>query len=215
MPITDWDWEQVENEERVSGTTWGQYHVVGTYGGASFTLVEVGPPQPPPEPVDSIEIPCPEPEGGWGADDPTRTTDQHMQESVALASGQSDFAGVWVKLIREPPGEDPYGPNDIVLNAAFTGEIERHRQELAAVWGGPLCVTRYERTESELRRIQNELTAHAGDLFGVEVLFSSADVVHNRVELGVVAVDEETRAAVDDRYGEGTVLLLPALQPVP
>jgi hypothetical protein len=214
MPITNWDWDRVENEEGVAGTTWGPYHVVGTYDGASFTVLDVGPPRPSQGPVDSIEIPCPEPEGGWVATDPRRAREQDLQAAGALAARQPDSAGWWVKHLTQPGTEGPYGPNDIVLNAAFTGHIDRHREELAELWGGPLCVTRYERTEADLLRIQDELTTRGDEMFGLEVLFSSGDVVHNRVELGVVAVDGEARAAVDDRYGEGTVVLIPALQPV-
>lgn len=33
LPILDWDWSEVEGEESASGTTWGTFHVVGTYDG--------------------------------------------------------------------------------------------------------------------------------------------------------------------------------------
>jgi len=34
------------------------------------------------------------------------------------------------------------------------------------------------------------------------------------VEIGVVVADDRLREAIDARYGPGTVLLVPALQPV-
>jgi hypothetical protein len=39
-PIVGWDWEDVEGEESASGTTWGVYHVVGTWDGEQLTLTE-------------------------------------------------------------------------------------------------------------------------------------------------------------------------------
>jgi hypothetical protein len=39
-PIVGWDWDDVENEESASGTTWGEYHVVGTWDGEQLTLTE-------------------------------------------------------------------------------------------------------------------------------------------------------------------------------
>lgn len=215
MPITNWDWEQVKGEERLSGVIWGDYHVIGTYDGISFTVLNVGPPRPPsdliPEP---IEILCAEPDGGWVATDPNRTSEGDLHAAGALAAGQPDSAGWWMKVVEPPVGEDVYGPNDVVLNAAFTGDIGRHQEQLAEIWGGPLCVVQYERTESELRRIQSELTEQEAEHFGIQVLFSGTDVVHNQVEVGVVVLDEETQAAIDQRYGDGAVRLLPALQPV-
>jgi hypothetical protein len=44
--------------------------------------------------------------------------------------------------------------------------------------------------------------------------WSSGDVTRNRVEIGVVVATEEARRAVDERYGEGAVVLVPALTPV-
>ena len=46
------------------------------------------------------------------------------------------------------------------------------------------------------------------------VLSASTDVVDNLVEVGVIVADERVRAAVDERYGEGSVRLVPALRPV-
>jgi hypothetical protein len=214
MPITNWDWARVKGEERLLGVTWGSYHVVGTYDGTSFTLTDVGPPRPSEGPSDQIVIPCPEPEGGWVASDPSRTTELDRRAAGDLAAGQPDSAGWWVKIIHQPGSADVYGPNDVVLNAAFTGDIERHRRELARVWGGPLCVVQYQRTEAELLRIQGELTSRGAEAFGVQVLSSNADVVHNRVEVGVVVSDEQIQTAIDERYGEGAVQLLPELHPV-
>jgi hypothetical protein len=39
--------------------------------------------------------------------------------------------------------------------------------------------------------------------------------VENVVEVGVVVIDPQTRAKLDDRYGAGAVHVFPFLQPVP
>jgi hypothetical protein len=215
MPITNWSWRRVEGEETMAGVTWGDFHVLGTSDGTSFTVLQVGPRQPEPsDPEDAIEIPCPEPEGGWVAADPGRTADGDLRAALRHGARQPDSAGVWLKHLVIPPGEGPYGPDEIVLNAAFIGDLERHRRELGEIWGGPLCVVRYERTEAELRRIQDELFERGETEFGLVVLSSDVDIVDNRVELGVVIAPEETQAAIDARYGEGVVRLVPALMPV-
>src|SRR5262245_39820613 len=43
VPVANWDWNAVEDEESRGGTTWGAYRVVGTYADGVFTVVEVGP----------------------------------------------------------------------------------------------------------------------------------------------------------------------------
>ncbi|MBI4259884.1 MAG: hypothetical protein HY658_04900 [Actinobacteria bacterium] len=214
IPVANWDWDRVEGEERLSGVTWGDYHVVGTYDGESFTLVEVGPPQPYPDIGSAIETPCLEPEGGWVAPDPDRTTDEHLQAALRYTEKHPDGAGFWIDYTIEPVGEGPYGPNDIVVTAAFTRDLDQHRAELERLWGGPLCMVEHERSQSELSRIQRELTDGAESEFGLLVLWSSTDVVHNQVELGVAIVTDEQRQAVEDRYGEGVVVIWSALQPV-
>jgi hypothetical protein len=216
LPITNWDWDSVEGVERASGSVWGTYHVVGTYGGEVFTVVEVGPSGPPQVDRSSrIETPCPEPEGGWVAADPSRASESDREAVGSLAATQPDFAGFWIKILKVTPGVDVYGPDDVVVNVAFTGDLDRHRRELAEVWGGPLCVVRHERTEAELRRIQNELSDRGAEDFGIQVLSSDTDIVHNRVEVTAVVVDEAMEAAIRDRYGQGVVRLTSALQPVP
>jgi hypothetical protein len=215
VPITNWSWRRVEGEESLAGVTWGDFHVLGTYDGTSFTVLQAGPRQPEPaEPEDAIEIPCPEPDGGWVAADPERTTDPDLRAALRHAAGQPDSAGVWIKHLVIPPGEAPYGPDEIVMNAAFTGDLDRHRREIAEIWGGPLCVVRYERTEAELGRIQDELSDRGDADFGLKVLSSDVDIVDNQVELGVVIAPEEIQAAVDARYGKGVVRLVPSLVPV-
>ena len=215
MPITNWSWDRVEGETSAAGRTWGQYHLVGTYDGTSFTVSEAGPARPePPDPADAIVIPCTEPSGGWTAPDPSRTTRADLEAAIAAAEAQPDSAGAWMKYLVPPPTDGSFGPNDVVLNAAFTGNLDAHRRDLARLWGGPTCVIRYDRTEADLRRIQDELTRRGPDEFGYRLLFAATDIVRNRVEIGVVVADDRLRAALDERFGPGVVVVVPALRPV-
>src|SRR5688500_15971617 len=38
--IVGWDWGEVDDAESANGTTWGSYHVVGTWDDGTFTLTE-------------------------------------------------------------------------------------------------------------------------------------------------------------------------------
>ena len=119
---------------------------------------------------------------------------------------------MWIDYVEDPVDDEvPVPPGGIILTAAFTGDLERHSTEIRELWGGPLCVVEHERTQRELSRIQSELSGEVGQELGLETTWSSTDVVTNTVQLGVVVADEATRAAVDERYGEGAVVLVPAL----
>jgi hypothetical protein len=214
VPITNWDWKGLDGVEREMGVTWGTYHVEGTYDGTAFTVHDIGPFRPPDFREDRINVPCPEPAGGWKATDPTRTGEDDREAAARRAERQADFAGLWVKIFNPPPDVDVYGPDDVVLVTAFTGDPERHRREIAEVWGGPLCVTRHERAQADLLRIRDELTDRSTENFGIRVLLANVNVVHNRVEITAVVVDDETRTAIDERYGAGVVRLSSALKPL-
>jgi hypothetical protein len=214
IPISNWSWDMVDGEESASGTTWGQFHVVGRYDGTNFTVRDAGPfRQPPPDDGDPFAAPCAEPDGGWIAIDPARATEEHLQLVVQAAERESDSAGIWVDHLVPPDtvGEGPVTPNDVILVAAFTGDLVRHEAELREIWGGPLCVTRHERTLAELERIQAEIASEVGEQLGIEKTWSSLDVMENEVELGVIVADDKVREALNARYGPGAVELHPAL----
>ena len=222
LPLPNWDWDQVEGEERAAGTTWGSYTVVGTYDGTSFRVERAGPPgrAVPPQGGDELSTPCPEPAGGWQVPDPARATSQHLEAAIAAARAQPDFAGAWVSYPGTGlgAGRDRAGPPEggtPVLNVAFTGDLRRHEARLRGRWGGPLCLTRYERTHEQLVRIQNELTGAAGRELGLQALTAGVLEHRNAVALHVVTLDERARAAIDERYGKGTVQVTAALTPVP
>jgi hypothetical protein len=214
IPIENWDWGSVEGEESASGTTWGSFHVVGTYHGTSFTLIEAGPFQPSPrEDGDPVDTPCAEPEGGWVSVDATKATEEDMLATMHAAEDEPDYAGFWIDYVEEP-GEGPVAPGGIIANVAFTGDVERHTAEIRERWGGPLCVVELKWALDALERAHRELRGAVGSELGLQVLGSGISMNRNRLEMGVVVLAEEARRAVDERYGEGAVLLVPALTPV-
>jgi hypothetical protein len=229
VPLTGWDWKQVDGEKRQGETIWGDYHVVGTFDGTSFTVTEVEKPKADKSyEGDPIETPCPEPEGGWRPDDAEQLSEGDQFAAMDLAQSQPDFAGLWVDYIDDEaaeagayanPDTDPQaleaglGPGNIILNAAFTGDLERHESEIREVWSGALCVVQHERSLKELLGIQRDLDGAAKEL-DLEILSTSADESENVVDLEVVILTEETKEALDARYGEGAVRAIGVLQPV-
>jgi hypothetical protein len=220
VPVTNWRWDQVEGEQAVSGTTWGLFRLVGTYDGASFTVVraERAPQTPQPSHAEQFKnepkSPCPQPKGGWEVPDPARRSERYLETVSRAARAQPDFAGLWLSYL-EPMGNNvAEQPGEFVLNVAFTGDLARHRTELRPQWGGRLCVTRQQRSYHQLLRIQRELQGAAAADLGVQVLDTGIDEYANAVDLRVVVLDAQARKAIDQRYGAGAVQATAALTPV-
>lgn len=215
VPIPNWDWVAVDDEARAAGVTWGEWHLVGTFDGETFTLVD--PPEVPrssPQPPrDEFLSPCPEPAGGWRPVDPSRTTDGAMSEVLKAAKARPGFAGAWFDQLDERPG-GRNDPHRIVINAAFTGNLETHERALREIWGGALCVSHHDHTEERLREIQDELMGGTAEEAGLLVLSAGVDVIDNVVALEVAVADPAAAAALDERYGEGVVRISGTLQPV-
>ncbi|MBW3536894.1 MAG: hypothetical protein KY395_03870 [Actinobacteria bacterium] len=212
--IVGWDWDDVDDEESVSGVTWGEYSVTGTWDGERLTLTEKpGPPVETKGPVHDFSTPCEAPEGGWQPVDPPRTTHAAQDSALSYAQEQPEFAGAWLDQLnpvseRDNPEESANDPSSIVLNLRFTEELARHEAEVRRRWGGALCVTPADHPLSQLRAIQTEV---GSDIEGV--LYSSVDQVNGVVDLGVVIATQEMQRFLDEKYGEGLVRLSGALQP--
>jgi hypothetical protein len=210
VPVVNWDWDAVGGEERLDGTTWGAYHVVGTFDGETFAVVRTGPYEATwrPEPV--YESPCPEPEGGWVAD-PDRHSQNEDSRADAYARSQPDYVVSFVDHF----GEEPTEWSPVVFVAVFTGGSERHEAEIRKVWNGPLCVVeRDTATDRELRRIRREAEASLPEL-GLQMVGSSTEGVPPRVVIDVVADPGGAgQAGFDARFGPGIVQLFPLLRPV-
>ncbi|HXV58725.1 MAG TPA: hypothetical protein VD704_12730 [Gaiellaceae bacterium] len=168
-----------------------------------------------------FETPCPEPEGGWAVVDPSRASEEDFAAAAAAAQREPDSVAVWVDYVGDPSPEEldeleEGGLPPQILNAAFTGDRERHEAELRALWGGPLCVSvREGATAVELERIRSEAEAAVTGELGLRFLWSSSSAYEGVVEIGVVAdPDGAGQAALDGRHGPGVVELVPGLRPV-
>jgi hypothetical protein len=103
---------------------------------------------------------CPEPAGGWTTSDPDRTRSSDVSALEAHLAAQDDLARVW--------WDTDAAPGRGVLNVAFTGDLDRHRAELAEIWGGPLCVSTGTRRLADLRSAARRMSALAESLPGAE-----------------------------------------------
>lgn len=211
--IVGWDWGEVDGAESVSGTTWGQYRVVGTFDGDTFTLTEpavvAGPDDWPDDGLGTdFSTPCPEPEGGWPVAAASGT------DAVRdYAEAQPDFAGLWLDYVDPPVDSydlDAARPeyDGAIVNVAFTGDLDRHRAELAARWDGPICVVQHDHTEADLRSVLTDLTERGDFLHG------GVDIVANRAYLYVVLDDGTLQDELDAAHGPGLVEVHSALRPV-
>lgn len=219
--IIGWDWDVVAEKESASGTTWGTYTVVGTWDGEALTLTLTEAPSEPvwPEPPDDRDrfaSPCPEPAAGWQVVDPATATDAALQDAIEHAKAQPDVGGVWLdQSINTAAGREPVDelamndPGRLILNVTFTGDLERHEEELRQRWGGALCVSEAAASRADLEVIRREVEDEVGEA----MTYSSIDEVRGRIEIGV-HVDEGLQDWFDERYGEGVVLVGGILRPV-
>ncbi len=225
VPIANWDWTTVEGEESRGGTTWGDYHVVGTFDGEVFTVTEVG--RYDQEGADfggdrDFTTSCPEPERGWVALDPARTSEDEFAAGAAVAEALPNYVALWIDYAEEPPPEGleeraSSGEPDLwIMNVVVTEDGAGAEAAIREEWGGPLCVTeRPGHTRAELVAIREEAERFIAEELGLELTWSREGDLGLAAELGVV-IDPggAGQATLDERYGPGMVRLFPALQPV-
>jgi hypothetical protein len=217
--LVGWDWAAVEGEESANGTTWGTFHVVGTWDadGPSLTLTEPAtPPAPEPAPGDGdgrpddddeFATPCPRPAGGWAPVDPATTDQAALDAATGLASARPGTAGVWVDQGAEPGWTGMNDPRQLVLDVTTTGDVAALEADLRAVWGGALCVAPAELSRADLQEIAESIS-------GPNVLVANTDERDQQVVVEVYVPDDAMQAEFDEAYGEGVVRLIPWLTPV-
>jgi hypothetical protein len=215
-PITNWDWATFgELHEEQTGTRWGSYALTGTWDGTALTVTESVPaalydamtPEPGPMVDDQFAPACPEPAGGW----PDVSVTQKQLEAVTrVASEVPGYAGLWITM------RDPRSPEKLdadlaeaapdkaemvapVVNVLVTGDPAEAEARLREAWPGPLCVAKAERSEADLQRIADELTAVPG------MLSTVPDVRRAAVVLDVVYDDGSLQAWAEEEYGAGVV----------
>lgn len=135
--------------------------------------------------------------------------------ALEYANAEADFAAAWLDQSINPASRDESsdeaamnGPAKLVLNVRFTGDLERHEAEIRDLWGGPLCITEGARTIQELLDVQQELGEE------LDALGSNVDWTIPALFVDVVVAEESLQTALDERFGEGTVIVTGALRPV-
>ena len=218
VPIANWDWSKVTGQETRGATTWGEFHVVGTYDGTTFRLTE--PPSKPgasrgsPPLVRDSSTPCATPPGGWGVVDPAKITLEDYTALQPAIEAPADYAASWVDTKTAVAG-GVLGPVYDVYNVQYTGDLERHRAELAQIWGGPICVSQGVRPYRELQAMVRDLDGALGKQLGLQVTSVIPLDREGQIIVDVVVANGDLQRAVDAVYGQGVVKLIPQLLQVP
>ena len=224
VPLANWDWNAVDGEQSGSGTTWGEFHVVGTYDDGILTVTEVGPADP-----DGLGI-------GQGtvrlrhlvsgarrglAGRRWSSLDEDFTAGASIARARPDHVALWVDYAGDLTPEEVDQmmvdePIAKIMNVVVTGDVAETEAAIRKVWRGPLCVVQHEgKTQKELAAIRAEAERFIQEELGLEMIGSQEGDVGLAAEVGVVIdVDGAGQAALDERYGPGMVKLFPALRPV-
>ena len=209
--IANWNWQAVSGEERLSRTTWGNYHLLGSYDGSTFTLTAVGPyEEDTPGPTDSVfSSPCPEPSGGWSGLE--QATQEDARQAAAYARSQPDYVTSWVTHLE--PAQAEFGP--VIVNAVFTGDRGGQRGRDAEGVGRRSSASSSARFPQPMTSpVSARRPRPAWTTWASPMLWSAGPGVEPIIEIGVVVdVEGKGQAALDARYGAGVVRLIPALKP--
>jgi hypothetical protein len=214
IPIEGWDWDAVEDERTEQGTTWGHFHLTGRFVEDRFVLAEGRDTRPgemmarndddPLLDPDRFATPCPNPLGGWQTPDPSRTTEDDKLALMMAARAEPDFGEVWIDEQIGVPGATG------VMIVSFTGDLDRHRRELEAIWGGPLCVTEAPIASVDLRAAAGRLEAEVGGLepIGDVDPFRGVmdDAIAGRLIVSVLIAPPGAEEEMAERYGVPVVL---------
>lgn len=227
--VAAWSWDDHPEHEDVGGVRWGEFTMVGSWDGTTFTPTDVRPTTPDdwPEAADPTELfasRCEEPAGGWRPVDPATTTDEALSAAHRTAEDLPDYALSWGDQSINPRWEEAQGlsgggpeafetemamndPRYTILNVAVTDDIARAEAAVREVWGGALCVTRFAHTQEQLREVAEQVRELPGGLS------SGYGNISNSVEISVVFDDGSIQAWADEEFGAGVVAVTSALQP--
>jgi hypothetical protein len=213
IPLIGWDWAVVEGEETALDTTWGDYRVVGTYDGHRMTPTEPpGPPRYAQGDDDALHMPCDEPAGGWTRPDPNKMGRADLTRANLAAQSLPGYAGFWMHDLV-PRTSERHDLKNVVVVAAFTGDLAAREAALRQVWGGALCVARRKYSEAELGAIRSEAEAMMRRL-GLQLQASDTDVSRGTINVAVTTVTPEQLAALEKKYGNQLVVTA-AMRPLP
>jgi hypothetical protein len=216
MPIVGWDWTKAAKKETIGAVTWGDYHLVGAYDGKTFTLTEPPTAPHPPRPfkLPSFTTPCPTPAGGWVVVDRSHFSLDDYNAFSGAAQSQPDSAGMWVDNTTPVDGAVNLSP-ETVFTVAFTGNLDVHRAQLRAIWGGPICVVQRPHSTAELKLISQALSGTVGTQLGLHVEYTAIDAADDRIECSALVATAAVQRFLDSKYGAGTVHLTGIFTPAP
>ncbi len=213
VPIANWDWAAVEREETRAGTTWGEFHVVGTFDGETFTVTEVGPPEPPVDSLRRVGVrqPLRAAAGGLGGH---RVVGQHRgRERVRPGAarlrpfvdhvpeeadrGDRGSRARTSSMPSSPATRTATRPRSVSFGAGRYAWSPRTSRASAS---GAGSIPRSNATSSGM---------------GLSIVWSDLGSGSGQVDIGVVLDrDGAAQATFDERYGPGVVVVTSALQPV-
>lgn len=210
------DWADVSNAETVQDPTWATVRLVGRWDPAtpSFTLTEPPTPSAPGGPVPAprealFPLPCPTPPDGW----PSTADNAGFNELAGWLSTHPDVSASWM---ASPEGSTPGPGVPQVLVVRVTDGADRAGIEQGAAerYQGPVCIVQGGPPRTALNTVVGEVRAVI-DPAGRGVLLSmSPDEINGRVTAEVVLATPEMQAALDERFGRGTIVLVSRLVPV-
>ncbi|MGM7678195.1 hypothetical protein [Microbacterium sp. A94] len=227
IDLVGWDWDTVPSGyDEVGDTRWGEYLVTGTYDDAAhtFTVASVS------EGVDAASLdsasdvlmfstPCAEPVNGWQIIDEPRATLETLNAAAEVASQIEGYAVTWVDNALIPPApENTDAEDDLhhyavyagrsILNVAVRSDVAAAETRLREVWGGALCVVNADHTAAELDALVQKVVQ---EYHGTVV----SDAMKGAVYLSVpYDRDGALQQELNDRYGEGRIVVQSALEPV-
>jgi len=205
--VAGWSWTDLEGDyEDSDGVRWGSFLLTGAFAGTTFTPSEVRPATAyQQQELESFDIPCPEPDGGWRVVDPARVTDERYSELSNVAEGLPGFALIAVSDVDGSPG--PTDPFETVVTVYVAGDPTAAEEVFRRAWGGMLCVAQVDHSHAELTQIQEELLGLPG------LIEVGSGNPNNQVELTVFHDDGTYQRWADEKYGKGFVVVRTILQP--
>ena len=205
--VSGWSWAEHEGDYEVTdGVRVGSFLLTGTYDGDVFTTTEVLPGAAfEPEGLPLFDIPCPEPEGGWQAQDPSKVTTERYVDLQKTAERLPGFALTVVTHTDGSLGAE------ILSEAVVTVQVAEDPSGAEALlresWGGMLCVDEVAHSRSDLVRIQRQLLGLPG------LIEVGVGTPGNKVNLTVFNDDGRYQRWVDREYGSDAVVVTSVLQP--
>ncbi len=212
------------------GPVRGSGTVLDEGDGTTFTVTEALPSTPDGWPEEDLTVlfasRCDEPEGGWVPPDPATTTGDALSAAHRVAEELPGYAISWGDQSINPHWQETQDlhesggtpslevqqaindPAYTILNVGVTDDLTGAEAAVREVWGGPLCVTRFDNTHVRLREVAKDLRKLPGSLN------SGYGSISNAVEISVILDDGSIQAWADEEYGEGVATVTSALQPV-